>query len=103
MEFLKALGGGGAKIWKPSMLGYGYFLELPNTLHLNQLHHGYVTLLLLSSEAWHLNDPKSYAGWGFSPWYGSTFLVLLRGRDLKKDGPWSSRLGIGHGANHPTP
>ena len=30
LEFLKARGGG-VKIWKPSVVGYGYFLELPNT------------------------------------------------------------------------
>ena len=27
--------GGGVKIWKPSVVGYGYFLELPNP-HFNK-------------------------------------------------------------------
>ena len=26
---------GGHKTWKPSVVGYGYFLELPNDIHLN--------------------------------------------------------------------
>ena len=30
MEFPKAMGGGGIKTWKPSVVGNGYFLELPN-------------------------------------------------------------------------
>ena len=29
-------GGGGVKTWKPSVLGYGYFLELPNDPRLLQ-------------------------------------------------------------------
>ena len=27
-------GGGGVKIWKPSVVGYGYFLELPMVIRL---------------------------------------------------------------------
>ena len=31
LEFPKARGGGGGfRIWKPPMVGYGYFLESPN-------------------------------------------------------------------------
>ena len=41
-----------------------------------------------------LSDPKSYAGRDLVPG-GINRAGLVEGRDLTKESPWSSRLGVG--------
>ena len=47
MHFGISEGKGGVKTWKPSVVGYGYFLELPNFIKITPLCLAFSILILV--------------------------------------------------------
>ena len=50
MHFGISEGKGGVKIWKPSVVGYGYFLELPISLFSGEISVSVMLRVFLASE-----------------------------------------------------
>ena len=59
--------------------------------------------LVVVRELVYLYNPESYAGGSLVLPAGVTMPDWSKGRDQTKNDPWSSRLGVGRGANNPTP